>query len=463
MPNTIITPDSAPSSLPKRWVPYAVFLVTIAAVIAVVAADQAFYFRPPSGSTPPVLVAGTTPIRRVIVLMKENHAFDNYFGTFPGADGIPKNVTLPDGSGGTVAPHWLDATSTPDLPHERPDMLEAYDGGRNDLFAAVANAQEAGLGNFSVGYYDYHELAAYWTLAANFTLADHYFASMLGPTIPNRLFSIAGTAGGLTTNPLNDTTIDVPTVFDQLQQRGISWKYYYSPSLIYKPTPFYVAHLASDPSLSANVATLSHLAQDIATDNLPSVTYIDPKGELPGNLAINEHPPGDVTTGEAWTMGIIGAIMTSPMWNSTAILLTWDESGGFYDHVPPPQVDEWGFGFRVPMIVISPYAKRGAIDPEVMDHTSILRFIATNWNLSALTSREANASDMLSAFSFPAGPASGSSVSQSTYASADPLLLGSESAHPVNPQLADVWRAIAPRFISAREARTGEGAAAPAR
>jgi len=118
---------------------------------------------------------------------------------------------------------------------------------------------------------------------------------------------------------------------------------------------------------------------------------------------VSEHPPENVSEGEAWTMKIIRSIAKLPQWNTTAILLTWDESGGYYDHVPPPQVDEWGYGFRVPMIVISPYAKPGYVDHETMDHTSILKFIATNWALPFLTERVAQAGDLRSAFTFGYG------------------------------------------------------------
>ncbi len=381
--------------------PLFVFVLVVVMFLAGVAIDLTYFVHSPGAPAPPVLVAGTTPITRIIVIMKENHAFDNYFGEFPGVDGIPTNVTLPDGAGGNVTPHWISGTSTPDLPHDRQSMIASYDNGRNDLFAAVAEARGTGLGNVSVGYYDARQLAAYWALAENFTIADRYFQSMLGPTIPNRFYSVAGQAGGLASDAVPSGGIEMMTIFDQLQARGISWRYYGDPSLLSKPIPLYIPHIASNPAMASEVVSLAQLLPDIAASSLPSVTYVDPKGEFPSQLDRSEHPPGDVTVGEAWTMSVVGAIMSSPMWNRTAILLTWDESGGFYDHVPPPQVDGWGYGFRVPMIVISPFAKRGFVDHDVMDHTSILKLIATNWRLPMLTPREANASDMLSAFSFP--------------------------------------------------------------
>jgi phospholipase C len=358
--------------------------------------------KPAVDRTGPPLVPGVTPIERVVVIMKENHAFDNYFGTFPGADGIPENVTVPDGAGGVLRPHWLNATSTLDIPHSREAMIQSYDAGRNDLFGVVANAAGPGLGNVSMGYYDSRQLPGYWSLARNFTLADQYFSSMLGPTYPNRLYSIAGQAGGVTTNPLPGSGVDVPTIFDQLEGRGISWRYYGITNEIETTFALQVPHIASNPSMASKVVHLAYLAPDIASGNFPSVTYIDPNGFLPASIKISEHPPGDVTFGDAWTAGIIDSIMASAMWPSCVVLVTWDESGGFYDHVPPPQVDEWGYGFRVPTLVISPFVRRGWIDHTVMDHTSILKFIADNWGLPYLTSRQARAGNLTGAFVFGA-------------------------------------------------------------
>ena len=156
---------------------------------------------------------------------------------------------------------------------------------------------------------------------------------------------------------------------------------------------------------------MDELSKDLSSGNLAQVVYVDPSE----HFLISEHPPEDVTVGEAWTKTLMDAIMSSSSWSSTAIFLTWDEAGGFYDHAPPPQVDHWGYGFRVPMIVVSPYAKRGFVDHDTMDHTSILKFIADNWQLPYLNEREARAGNLTTAFEFiaPSGivprisPASG--------------------------------------------------------
>lgn len=342
-------------------------------------------------------VPGTTPIRHVVVIMKENHAFDNYFGTFPGVDGIPSAVSLPDGRGGSVSPHWINTTWTPDLPHSRAAMIEAYHNGSNDLFAAVAESQARGLGNVSMGYYDRRQLGYYWSLAENYTIADRYFHSMLGPTIPNRLFSFAGTNDGLESNAIWLATLSAPTIFGQLQSRGISWRYYYSPGLLVAPLPTYFPEVASHPDLRARVVPMDDFSKDLSSGSLAQVVFVDPSEDV----LISEHPPEDISVGKAWTKAMMDTIIASSSWGSTAVFLTWDEAGGFYDHVPPPQVDSWGYGFRVPMIVVSPYARRGWVDHEVMDHTSLIRFIADNWRLPYLTSREATAGNMSSAFDFP--------------------------------------------------------------
>jgi len=341
-------------------------------------------------------VPGTTPIRHVVVIMKENHAFDNYFGTFPGVYGTPSAMSLPDGRGGFVRPHWINTTWTPDLPHSRAAMIEAYHNGSNDLFAVVAESQAPGLGNVSVGYYDRRQLGYYWSLAENYTIGDRYFQSMLGPTVPNRLFSFAGTNDGLESNAIWLANISSSTIFGQLQSRGISWRYYYSPGVLVAPLPTYFPEVASHPDMRARVVPMDELSKDLSSGNLAQVVYVDPSE----HFLISEHPPEDVAAGEAWTKTLMEAIMSSSSWSSTAIFLTWDEAGGFYDHAPPPQVDYWGYGFRVPMIVVSPYARRGFVDHDTMDHTSILKFIADNWQLPYLTEREARAGNLTTAFEF---------------------------------------------------------------
>src|SRR2546430_11237996 len=360
-------------------------LVVIGLIAIALVVTTSFAIPAPSGG----LVSGSTPIQHVFVIMKENHAFDNYFGTFPGADGIPSGASVPDGNGGTIVPHWIASTSTDDLPHSRESMLEAWNNGSNDRFAIVAERWGPGRGFQSMGYYDDRQVPFYWDLARKFTLADRYFQPMFGPTIPNRLFSFAGTNAGLESNVIVLSSFDGLTIFDQLAAKRISWRYYHEPSSFHAPLPLYFKALASNRAALSQFVPLNRLFTDIQVGNVAQVTYVDPAD----SSSISEHPAQNVSVGESWTRDLIGLIMSSAVWSTTAIFLTWDESGGYYDHVAPPQVDSLGYGFRVPMIIISPYAKRGAIDHDVMDHTSILKFIGLNWGLAMLTSRESQAND----------------------------------------------------------------------
>jgi len=148
--------------------------------------------------------------------------------------------------------------------------------------------------------------------------------------------------------------------------------------------------------MASKVVAMNQLLPDVVRGVFPQVVFVDTEFDPD----ISEHPVSSVTAGEEWTIQIVGAIMASPQWSSTAIFLVWDESGGFYDHVAPPQVDNWGYGFRVPLLLISPFAKRGWIDHTLMDHTSLMRFIADNWNMPYLTDREAQAGSPSNAFVF---------------------------------------------------------------
>jgi len=365
------------------------------------------------GPTPTSRLAppARTPIQHVVEIMMENHAFDNFFGTFPGAIGFPPNVSLPNGQDGFVGPYWIDGDSTPDLPHDRASELADLDGGRMDGFVEEMAKYNASAPDTPMGYYNASEIGGYWSLAHQFVLCDMYFQSAIGPTVPNRLYAIAGSSGGITADSFPTGGVDLYTIFDQLSSVGLSWKYFYSNGEG-PPVPLFVAPLRNTPSEVANVVPMSGLLPQIANGTLPAVTFVDPEG----SNTDSEHPPQNVTVGEEWSLSVIDAIEQSPLWGSTVIFLTWDEGGGFYDSIVPPVIDAFGDGFRVPMLVVSPFTEGGGIVSATFDHTSVLKFIDQNWGLPYLDTRVAETNSMALVFHFDmagpeGGPARGDSFS----------------------------------------------------
>lgn len=338
--------------------------------------------RGSAGRTPP------GPVQHVVEIMLENHAFDNFFGTFPGADGPPAGTALPDGHGGVVAPYWISGTSTPDPPHFRSAEVADLDGGRMDGFVEQMARSDPSAASAPMGFYNATQLSGIWGLASEFVLCDRYFASVLGPTLPNRLYAMAGAAAGITNDVLPTGTY-LRTIFDQLTSFGYSWAYY-SGGLL-PPLPSSLVPLSWSAQKVADLRPLAELPAVLHRGTLPALTFVDPEGTV-----YSQHPPLDVRVGDAWVLGLVRSIEESPVWGSTVVFLTWDEGGGYYDHVAPPTMDAWGDGFRVPMIVVSPFSKVGAVDSTVFDHTSVLHFVEAAWGLPFLNERVASADDLCS-------------------------------------------------------------------
>jgi phospholipase C len=203
----------------------------------------------------------------------------------------------------------------------------------------------------------------------------------------------------------------LPTIFDRLDAKGVSWKVYiqnYRPAETFRvngPEPAQVirapilafARFVDDPRLSAHVVPLDDYYADLAKGTLPAVSYVVPSGP-------SEHPPGRVQSGEAFVGNVVTALKSSTSWPSSAFMWSYDDWGGWYDHVSPPKIDDFGPGFRVPALLVSPYAKRGVVDHTQLDHTSMLKFIESNWGLRALSTRDARANDLTSAFDFGQTP-----------------------------------------------------------
>lgn len=359
-----------------------------------------------------------TPIRHVVVLMQENHSFDNYFGTYPGADGFPPGLCVPADpafpDSECVEPFHIGETPIQDLDHSRRTFRRQYNGGRMDGFIAALNDLNQD-GRLAMGYYDDRDLPYYWNLADEYVLLDRFFTSAGAGSFINHLYWMAAHPGTGRDRPtLEGLPDDIPTIFDRLQERGISWKVYiqnYEPGLDHRdlvegaprnPQIEWVPLLSMErflevPELHNRITDLDEYYEDLGQGTLPAVSYIKVIGA-------SEHPPGSLLAGQRATRALLQALMQSDAWSSSLFLLTYDDWGGWYDHVPPPQVDEFGLGFRVPTLLISPYAPRGEIDSTTFDYTSILKFIEENWNLEPLTQRDALANSLGQALDFDQEP-----------------------------------------------------------
>jgi phospholipase C len=323
-------------------------------------------------------VVMSSPIEHVIVCCQENHSFDSYFGSYsglPAGYGIPADFTQPDGHGGTVAPsHFTNLTTDGiDPPHDWASIHAEWDNGKMDGFYTTG-------GQAALGYYESADLPYYYSLLANSTLCANYFCGALTETYPNRLVLYAGTSGGNTSNSINTGTLTYPCVLDLLSAHGITFKNY----------NFHCADNYSILALFENWATggpnnelnqpMAQFFTDCANNTLPQVSFIT---EAP---PYDEHPAADVQTGMQMIESIITAVRQSAAWASTAVLLTYDEAGGFFDHIAPPQLDAYGPGIRIPMLIVSPYAKAGYVDTTVSDHSSVLKFIESTFGLPTLAS-----------------------------------------------------------------------------
>lgn len=356
------------------------------------------------GAQPAPSQASWYPIRHVIVMVEENHSFDNYFGTFPGADGIANAAPA------ALAKLHPMTHSTRDLCHTAACIQADYDGGRMDGF----NDTEA------YGYYAAKSIPYYWQLAKNYTLFDNYFSGFLGPSLPNRVVMIAGSNyGGTTNQAAYDGSMLNSTIFDRLNYAGVSWKYYtgYPDSLNgFNPLPL---------TMSNQKATdYQTFRKDVQSGKLPSVSWLQPDSD-----ETSEHPPYDIDDGINQVKSAITTVMKSNYWGSTAILLTWDEAGGFYDHVPPPSVD---YGMRVPLIVISPLAYKGFVDHQQSSHVSTLALIERLFRLPCMK-LDCAASDLMEAFNFGHGDVSRYFAARAWHGGGLSLVVGSGTLGPGSP------------------------------
>ncbi len=379
----------------------------------------------------------TTPrLQHLIFIVQENHSFDNYFGTYPGADGIPPGTALPVEPGqpsmGNVTTYSLNnETIGQDLPHDWYTSHSDYNGGLMNGFVEAENS------SLTMGHYNRTLIPYYWDYADRYVLDDRFFASELGPSFGNHLYVASGSAGGnvnITAKwVLNGTIIGTPpdsfnlanlklnwtSMPESLTTKGVTWTWYNGGSADPKtPSTFNVLPAFNyfqlhQNLLQANVKSTAALPNDLQNGKLAQVSWVMPGPWHPptwpdlcrsSQTPDNEHPPARSDCGMDYVAYLVNQVMQSQYWQSSAIIITWDEFGGFYDHVAPPQVDKFGYGFRVPTLVISPWVIPGYIDHQTYDFGSLLKLTEEVFGVPSLGARDAISNSMMGAFRFNQGP-----------------------------------------------------------
>jgi phospholipase C len=386
-------------------------------------------------TTPSVQELAAKKIKHVVFIIKENRSFDNYFARYPGANGTTTGRTS---DGRSVRLSVATDVLKPDLGHGFFDGIKSINGGRMNGFDLVTNGESLN------GYSSFKRsgIPNYWAYADNFVLADRAFSSMYGPTFPEHLYTVGAQAARVVGNKEGGVggigycddldewvwhfrklarkerrtimdyeeraeiesigpyweqiqpCFDFKVLPDLLNEAGISWRYYDINDSWFNAM-LAIRHIRFSKYWGPNVKPQDQVLPDIENERLRRVSWIVPPS------GYNEHPGGpSVCLGENWTVELVNAIMRSKYWKNTAIVITWDDFGGFYDHVPPPHLDVMGLGPRAPMLIISPWAKPGYIDSTLYEFSSVVKFIETINGLDCMTQRDCKAHNMLNAFDF---------------------------------------------------------------
>jgi phospholipase C len=345
----------------------------------------------------------------VVVVIMQNRSFDHLFGTFPGANGITPNGTgfsQRNAAGKTVTPFLLTDLAPADLPHTRLPMLRVWDDGKMDKYAFFNGIN-------AMGHYDNTTpgMSTLWSWAQQFALADNFFPSVMGDAPSNQLYLVAADdnknpfsivpAFGPCNAGIKAPPYTFPHVGGQLAAKGLSWAWYQENLGQCPPGGGYISQenpfqFFTDVHAAPNIKDLEQFSTDLNSGQFPAVAYVQagPLHDMHPALGV------PVTAGITWLDGFIKQVQASPIWNNAAIIVIWDSSGGWYDHVPPPQVDAQGLGQRVPMLVISPFAKKQYISHVQMDDVSILKFIQNTFGLPPLNARNQLGNDISDMFSF---------------------------------------------------------------
>lgn len=359
------------------------------------------FARPGLAQTAPALPPpDSAGIEHIIVVMMENRSFDHFFGWLPGANGQQAGLNYTDSSGTSHPTHYLppdyQGCGFNDPGHSYTQGRVQYDNGKCDGFLFDGSGNDV----YAIGYYGQSDLPFLGAAGPAFTILDNYFCGIMAETYPNRFYMHAAQTDRLTNT---STTSALPTIWDRLQAAGFSGRYYFSD------LPF----LALWGTKYVNISKpFSQFLIDAAAGTLPNVAYVDPGFAAETTDTSNDdHPHGDIRDGEAFLNQVYTAVISSPNWSKTVLVINFDEWGGFFDHVPPPLapippasqaagVPDGRLGFRVPCLVISPYARRNFVGHEQFDHTSILKMIEWRFGLPPLTVRDQTANNLADVLNF---------------------------------------------------------------
>jgi phospholipase C len=381
--------------------------------------------------SPRTLFAHSSPIQHVVFVIMENHTFDNFFGTFPKANGVTM-ATLSDGETQALVHDTDPAPQGWDPSHSWSAANKAIDDGKMDGFDLIASCERGAAS--CLGQYYQSDLPNLWTYAQQFVLADNFYTSAKGPSFPNHMYAIAGQSAGTINNPIGPTgsknwgcdapssatalsltpsgssysqypCFDIPTLMSVLDSAGLSWRYY--GGLSHKKgggyqwvAPDAIKSIRNGSEWKTNVLDVSQFATDAASGSLPTVAWLTPREDD------SQHPDSSICVGENWLVQQINAVMTGPKWNSTAIFVTWDDFGGFYDHVAPPVIDVYGLGPRVPLLIISPWVRANYIFKTQTEFSSVLKQSEEWFKLPSLGTRDSlsQTNDFSGAFDFTQKP-----------------------------------------------------------
>lgn len=412
------------------------FAVSLASVLAVAGCSSSGGSVPPGPGPTPTAVPGQK-IQHVVILIQENRTLDNMFNGYPGADTVTQGLGIDPNNPSKQITIKLVRSSlrsklTPANGYQQ--FVIEYDGGKMDGFNVPP--VEGHPGTYVYQYVNPSDVVPYWDLAKQYVLADRMFqtqgsgsftahqdliagGTLIDPThalidnpsnqpwgcdaVPGTVTSLITTSKQFLQGQGPFPCLSYKTLRDLLDARGVSWKYYTPPigqsfaGNIWNA--FDAIHdVRYGSEWKSNVVDVATLLPDISKGNLPSVAWVCP------DFNNSDHPGAPSDTGPSWVAQVVNAIGNGPDWDTTAIVVLWDDWGGFYDHVAPPQLDYQGLGFRVPMLIVSPYAKQGVVSNTQYEFGSIVKFVEDNWNLGRLGTTDVRANSIDDAFDFQKPP-----------------------------------------------------------